>query len=401
MAIIKRVCLRRFRSFPYEKIEIENPTFIVGQNGAGKSNFADAFAFISEAMVSPLQAVFDTRGGINAVRNRSSVTSYPPNLGIRIDFKTLNGPGSCGCYGFEVKAVKNYGFEVVQERCIVKTAAGEKSFFNRIGKTFETNVSGLKPLIESTSLCMPVIGGSAQFTLMYKALSSIRKYAIQPSRLREMQDPDSGIALKQDGANAASVLQELGRKEKETVTRICQILETIVPNTKYVKPKKHGNKLALEFSQQWGTDVKGKAKTIHFEGFNMSDGTLRAVGLLVSVFQIPKPSVIVLEEPESTIHPGVLGAILDMIRAAAKNMQVIVTTHSPELLDEKDITDNQIRIVVWQDGASRVLPLSQATRNAIKNHLMGAGELLRANALKPEPLFPKMSTQESLFEDWE
>ena len=46
-----------FRSVYWQEVDLDNPTFVVGQNGSGKSNFADAFAFLSEAMSSPLQAV--------------------------------------------------------------------------------------------------------------------------------------------------------------------------------------------------------------------------------------------------------------------------------------------------------------------------------------------------------
>jgi len=107
----------------------------------------------------------------------------------------------------------------------------------------------------------------------------------------------------------------------------------------------------------------------------------------MAVFQKPSPSILVIEEPEATIHPGALGAVLDLIRKAAKTMQVVVTTHSPELLDAKWITDANLRIVSWQEGASHLLPPSEATREAMRQHLMGAGELLRSNALHPDELF--------------
>ena len=128
----------------------------------------------------------------------------------------------------------------------------------------------------------------------------------------------------------------------------------------------------------------------------MSDGTLRALGLLIAVFQTPSPSVLVIEEPEATIHPGALGAILDLIRRASKNMQVIVTTHSPEILDAPWIEDKNLRIVVWDKGASRVLMPDSSVRKAMKAHLMGAGELLRSNALNPSlPLFKNEQDIES------
>jgi hypothetical protein len=83
-------------------------------------------------------------------------------------------------------------------------------------------------------------------------------------------------------------------------------------------------------------------------------------------------------------------------------MQVVITTHSPDLLDAKWITDHHLRIVDWREGATRVAPVSDATRKALHDHLMGAGELLRSNALEPAPLFDEAAkfVQGDLFEDF-
>jgi len=80
-------------------------------------------------------------------------------------------------------------------------------------------------------------------------------------------------------------------------------------------------------------------------------------------------------------------------------MQVVITTHSPELLDAKWITDRHLRIVEWTEGATRVAPVSNSTRKALQEHLMGAGELLRSNALEQAPLFEEELAQDKLFED--
>lgn len=58
------MALTGFRSLASERIVLDNPTFLVGRNGAGKSNLADAFSFIAEAMAVPLPTVFDRREGI-------------------------------------------------------------------------------------------------------------------------------------------------------------------------------------------------------------------------------------------------------------------------------------------------------------------------------------------------
>ena len=191
------------------------------------------------------------------------------------------------------------------------------------------------------------------------------------------------------------MLKEIERQSEDDFQRISDILATIVPNTKRVQVKKHGRNLSLEFTQEWG-----EQKRLKFEGFSMSDGTLRAIGMLAAVFQRPMPSLIAVEEPEATIHPGALESVLDLLRHASKHMQVVVTTLSPELLDVKWITDRHLRIVESTEGATRVARVSDSARKALHDHLMGAGELLRSNALDPAPLFEDHAAQEGLFEDF-
>jgi len=388
---IKQIQLKRFRSIPLERIDFDNPTIFVGRNGSGKSNLVSVFTFLAESMISPLQAVFDKAGGISSVRNRSSGKSYPPNLGLRVDFGRLNGKAISGHYAFEVRALPNHGFEVVREQCHV----GGRFWFDRIRDKFESNVSGLRPLLDPASLGLPVVGGEEKFAPVLRTLAAMRVYSIEPGKLREMQEPDSGTTLKGDGSNVTSVLQEIQRQSKDDLHRVWEILESIVPNTKRVEVKKHGNRLSLVFTQQWG-----EKKRLIFEGFSMSDGTLRAIGLLAAVFQRPAPSLLVVEEPEATIHPGALESVLDLLRHASKHMQVVITTHSPDLLDAKWIADRHLRIVEWNEGATRVAPVSDSTRKALQGHLMGAGELLRSNALEAAPLFDEQALlrQGSLFE---
>ncbi|MDP2794034.1 MAG: AAA family ATPase [Sulfurisoma sp.] len=379
---ISKIIIKRFRSFPSAALELDNPVFVVGRNGSGKSNLADVFSFVAEAMASPLQAVFDGKGGIAAVRNRSSVKSAPPNMGLAFEFGAFNGIEG-GRFAFEVKALPNYGFRIVREQCLVRRKDGARWWFDRTD-AWRSNAEGLTPALEPTALALPLVGGDERFAPIFKVLSAMRVYSIEPAKLRAMQDPDSGIVLRPDGGNAASVLQELSRGENAKATQqdVHRILESIVPETKSVSHKKHGNKLSMSFSQEWG-----EGKKLTFDAFSMSDGTLRSLGLIMAVLQKSSPSVLVIEEPEATIHPGALGAVLDLIRRAAKTMQVVVTTHSPELLDAKWITDENLRIVSWQAGASHLLLPSAATREAMRSHLMGAGELLRSNALHPEELF--------------
>ena len=398
--ILRRLILYRFRSFPSEQVEFDNPTFIVGQNGSGKSNFADALAVLAEAMASPLQAVLEHRGGLATVGHRSSARGRPSNLGIAVVLDNIDDHTTQARYAFELRALREYGFEVVREQCVVQRSDGSWDWFDRSTSSrsssisWESTANSLEPVMEPSALALPLVGGDERFQAVARFLSEMRVYRIEPVVLREMQDPDSGVRLRSDGSNAASVLREIQRKSPDDWKRILELLESIVPGTVGVRPKKHGNKLTLEFIQDWA-----RSERVKFEAYNMSDGTLRAMGLLAAVFQRPAPSLLVIEEPEATIHPGALGSVLDLLRHAGRFMQVIVTTHSPDVLDAKWIEAEHLRMVSWAEGATQVVPVSEATRSVLKEHLMGAGELLRANALTATELFDQNPRQIKLFED--
>ena len=396
--VLSRLVLQRFRSLPAEQVEFDNPTFLVGQNGSGKSNFADVFAFLAEAMASPLQAVLEHRGGFSAVGHRSSARGRPSNLGLTVVLKNLDSDTIQARYGFELRPLRGYGFEVVREQCAVWRTDGKGDWFDRSTSpknprfSWASTANSLEPVMEPDALALPLVGGDSRFQAVSRFLSEMCVYRIEPVVLREMQDPDGGVRLRSDGSNAASVMREIQRGSPEAWERILELLETIVPGTVGVRPKKHGNKLTLEFTQEWGKSVKVK-----FEAFNMSDGTLRVLGLLAAVFQNSSPSLLVIEEPEATIHPGALGSVLDLLRHAGRSMQVVVTTHSPDILDAEWIEDRHLRIADWDQGGTRICEVSPAARAALGEHLMGAGELLRSNALTPEELRSQDPNKGKLF----
>src|SRR4029077_18923701 len=140
-------------------------------------------------------------------------------------------------------------------------------------------------LMVAGNLALPFMGGFTDaFFNVLQTLRRMRVYSIEPTRLRDMQDPDSGASLKRDGANAASVLEDIKRRMPQSFPRIEQFLSTIVPGISSVSTIHHGQKLSLEFIQKWDA-----SEHLSFEAFNMSDGTLRALGLLLAVFQLEKP----------------------------------------------------------------------------------------------------------------
>ena len=77
--------------------------------------------------------------------------------------------------------------------------------------------------------------------------------------------------------------------------------------------------------------------------------------------------------------------VADALRFSIDHAQILVTSHSPDLLDDDDISEDSIFAVVAEHGETRIGPLDDVGRAALRDHLYTAGELLRMNQLEPDP----------------
>jgi predicted ATPase len=111
-----------------------------------------------------------------------------------------------------------------------------------------------------------------------------------------------------------------------------------------------------------------------FNVSQISDGTLRVLGLLLALYQSPRPDIIALEEPELTVNPGVLRMLVESIREASEASQIILTTHSPELVDM--LNPEEVRAVELEGGKTIVNPVAQSQLRAVKENLFTLGQIM-------------------------
>jgi predicted ATPase len=172
----------------------------------------------------------------------------------------------------------------------------------------------------------------------------------------------------------------MAKANKEARDQVVEFLSKVVPSIQDVDVKHVGKKETLEFRQSVGTNQA----PWRFMAENMSDGTLRSLGVLTALFQTKQVPFIGIEEPEVAVHPGAAGVIRDGLCSASKRTQIAVTSHSPDLLDDKNIQDDSVLAVVNRNGETTLGPLDRAGREAIKERLYTAGELLRLGQIEPD-----------------
>ncbi|MGE0710128.1 MAG: AAA family ATPase [Planctomycetota bacterium] len=122
-----------------------------------------------------------------------------------------------------------------------------------------------------------------------------------------------------------------------------------------------------------------------FNSAQESDGTLRVAGIVSALLQDPPLPVIGIEEPELTVHAGAIPLLYDFIKQTCGRSQVLLTTHSPELLDLLDA--DEVRVVDRRDGETSVAPMEEQQRGAVKNGLLTLGDILRTEGVRQQVLF--------------
>ncbi|MBI3977754.1 MAG: AAA family ATPase [Chloroflexi bacterium] len=396
---LKRVVLKNYKSIAACDVSLRALTFLVGPNGSGKSNFLDALRFVADALRWSLDHALRDRGGIKEVRRRSG--GHPTHFGIRLEYVLPSG--STGHYAFRIGARPQGGYEVQNEECVVREPGSvPRAACFRVHSGEVTTSIPLPPVASIDRLYLVHVSGLPEFRPVYEAFSRMGFYNLNPDRVRDLQQPDAGELLARDGGNIASVLAQLGAHDQWAKHRIEEYLAKVVPGIRGVEVKVIGPRETLEFRQR----VAGSSDPWRFLAANMSDGTLRALGILVALFQSgngkgTRVPLVGIEEPEVALHPAAIGALLDSLRDASHSTQVVVTSHSPDLLDDEDIDTESILAVVAEDGATRIGPVDDAGRSVLRDRLYTVGELLRLNQLLPDPkAIPEASGKQlRLFDD--
>ncbi|MBI4545384.1 MAG: AAA family ATPase [Gemmatimonadetes bacterium] len=388
--VVDRAVLRNYKSIAACDVTLGRHAFLVGPNGSGKSNFLDAIRFVSDSVRHSLDHALRDRGGINEVRRRSR--GHPRHLAIRLDFNLDFGSGH---YALEIAAKPAGAYVVKQEECHLRGGAGGSAMFRvQEGQVIHASVSAPPPAAKDR-LYLVNVSGFDQFRGLYDVLSNMGFYSLNPEAIRDLQTPDPGELLNRDGSNIASVFGRLSAQHPDIEQRIEEYLSKVVAGVSSVRHKTVGPKETLEFRQ----NVRGDENPWRFLASSMSDGTLRAFAVLVALFQgtgqDSRPVRLVgIEEPEIALHPAAAGVLIDSIQDAAAQTQVIVTSHSPDLLDDEDLSEESILAVISESGETKIGPLDESGRQALRQHLYTAGELLRMDQLRPDPTAVSLSTEQ-------
>jgi len=375
---IRRVRAQNYKSIALCDVELGALSYLIGPNGSGKSNFLDVLHFVKDALENSLENALQVRGGISEVRRRSG--GHPTHFGIRLDFCLPDGRDAH--YAFKIGALPGGNFEVQMEECVID-APGKGPAYQIMKGVLQKSSEAVFPPCTADRLALVNAAGLPAFRPVFDALTGMRFYNLNPRVIRDLQKPQDGAALKPLGENIASVLAFMERHSPAEKERVEEYLNMVIPTVHAVERKAVGHMETLEFRQ----DAAGSKHPWRFSSNSMSDGTLRALGILVALFQggdTERPMLVGIEEPEVAVHPAAAAVLRDALSRAAERTQVLVTSHSPELLDDTSLAVENLLAVSGEGGVTIIAPIDESSRQVIREGLYTPGELLVLNQLAPD-----------------
>jgi predicted ATPase len=423
---LHRVRIRGYKSIAFCDVQLAPLTVLVGRNGSGKSNFLDALAFLRDVMkVGVAEAVkIRSRGGWSALVCRSSDTpkieieiesiftcgspfrrirdntgpsaTLPPDAGQLPDF---TGVTFTARYSLEFSAGPQLAPVISRERLdiadesrrlrggfvahdgIVEQWGIETDFAYPLEHPRER----IHPLLHRPDFPLLSVIGTQPLVELGMGLRWMAFYNFIPDVMRALPFPTAGELLDKHGQNLPSVIEGLKELEPESVQRVRAYLRVIVGEIEDFDVTHLGEYETVRFRLRGDAG----ARRLEFDAASMSDGTLRALAALMAAFQVVLPhgypSVVGIEEPETSLHPAAMRALVDALDEATGRTQVLLTTHSAELLDNPTIGPDSVRIVEMIDGKTVITPIDEASREILRRKLNTLGELERQDRLETDP----------------
>jgi predicted ATPase len=359
--LITQVHIEGFRSLRNLTVNLEPVTVLVGPNGSGKTSFVDALSFLSQCVLDSPDQAFGNRGGFDEVQTK--IGPHPADIADSIAIEVTLRSRAAGLFAgrYFVRFGQDSARKLIvrKETCQVLIGAEQQSYQYGVenGQWVET-IAGIAPKLARARLALPLLSGVEYFAPVYNALTSFSFYNISAQAVSSPHESSAQDRLAADGSNVASVLKKLQDRDGELAQKVLMALSEMIPTIRNVTPKTSGHQLTLSFEENLTGD-----KPVAFAAASMSEGTLRTLAILLAIYPLEPPTLIALEEPESAVHPGAAAILAEAIQEAGLRTQVLITSHSPDLITRFDPAC--LRAVERVEGITRIAVIAENQMIAI------------------------------------
>ena len=356
--IISKIELFNWKNFHRCEVGVQERCFVVGANAAGKSNFIDALRFLRDVAKQGggLQTAVRVRGGITKIRCLAA--REQSNVKLAIELSESDSRELCWHYELNFKhtggGIRENQVKIVSEK--VFSGREQRYVLDRSAETLGEDEETLK----YTYLEQP--NANKDFRVIQQFLQNVEYLNVVPQMVRESASSSySGDKEDYYGRNFLKRLALLNDNTRRSYFRkINEFLKLAVPQLE---------ELSFDIDKIGVPHLEARYVLWMTRGSNQqemqfSDGTLRLIGFLFAL--IDSNGVLLLEEPEINLHPGIVAQFPEFIakiqRVKKGGRQVFITTHSYDILSNEGIAPEEVLLLTNSPEGTEVEVLSNVEK---------------------------------------
>jgi len=329
---MKKIHIKGFRRLRALEIEMRPLMVLIGANSVGKTSILDAVSLLSASAAGKLNMALNNLGGGGDVSTRGQAGKITLEADMECpDSEPLH-------YQLEIEA-KGQGYAIPVEK--LTQAKGDEygepfkyiESYNENIKYFDKKANKfVRPNWEHNPLESSLSQVPKMFELpeeFRRTLSSISHYHVlnvgsrAPVKLPQQMKP--ARLPGEDGEDLVAFLYNLRESDRDRYETIEDTLRAAFPGFEGLSfPPAAAGMLSLTWKEKQFKDP--------FYAHQLSEGTLRFLWLVSLLQSLNLPAVTMIDEPEVSLHPEMLGLLADTMKEAARKTQIIVATHSDRLI---------------------------------------------------------------------
>jgi len=345
---ITHVTAHNWRNFKNLDFAVADRLLIVGPNAAGKSNLLDLFRFLGDISRKGggLAAALEARGGLSRARCLFARNNHKGELAIMVDLRDGEDEWR---YELAIKGKKGGHNHPIVVREIVTRNGSE--LLSRPDANDDRDPDQL------TQTHLEQISANREFRPIAEYFAKVNYFHLVPQMIRYPQA--GGASPRVFGSSMIADMNATPVRTRQAwFRRIERALQSAVPGfeTLRLEGDKAGQPHLIAGYRNWRRNPSEQNET------DFSDGTLRLIGLLWTIISSPaNGGVLLLEEPELSLNAAVVQKLASLLAMAQRgtSMQVILSTHSPELLDDEGIRPGEVLVLQVTSDATVANQLSE------------------------------------------
>lgn len=375
--LVTHLTAKNWRNFRRIDVSLRERQFLVGPNASGKSNFLDIFRFLRD-IAKPegggLQKALKDRSGVSKVRSLSA--RKDPEIGVEIRLTENGSGGSSWRYALGVRqGERGRRLPFVSYERVWR---GEKQVLDRPNEADERDPQRL------TQTYLEQIGSNADFRDVAEFLQSITYLHLVPQLLR-YADQIQGRIIEDDpfGQGFLERVAKTAEKTRKSRLRVIEeALKIAVPQLQqlqFTRDADTGRPHLQALYSHWRPNAGWQRED------QFSDGTLRLIGLLWALLE--GDSLLLLEEPELSLNAGIVAQLAPLIHRVqrVRRRQVIISTHSDALLNERGIDGREVLMLTPEPEGTEVVVASDVEEvRALLEAGFSAGEAVLPRTKPPQ-----------------